>query len=280
MAPKPRSHQDENGKWHHNFRQSWLGQHQKCQEQARLELVGELARMGTDAAVFGTCVHAVIERKLNDNTTNVISAWNDEWARAIEGELTNPDGTPNPITHWIQLDPGTAQRWGQDIVQRWLVEVYPRLRPLAVEQSFDVVLSDTPEREIRLKGTIDLVDERLGVVDWKTASEEYKRWKFQRYAIQPTVYTKAAHELGLVTPTDGVFDFTYMVFPKGKPQHQEMTVTRTEQHWLWLTEMCDAICDQIENGVAEAWPRGDTDWWCSPKWCPAWSSCKGLLLAE
>ncbi len=279
MADKPRSYMDDNGKWHHSFRQSWLNQHAKCQEQARRELVGTLPKMGTDAAVFGTCCHKVFELKMLDPSVNVISAWNDQWSQAIGGELTNPDGTPDEITHWIQLDPQTAQQWGQDIVTRWEREVFPRLDPIAIEQSFDVVLLAAPDREIRIKGTVDLIDRNLGLVDWKTANAPYEKWKYQRYAIQPTVYTYAAATDGFV-PFGGDIPFTYMVFPKGKDSHQELTVTRSESHWEWLRAQCVAIADQIEGGVGAAWPRGDTDWWCSPKWCPAWDQCKGSFLNE
>ena len=57
-----------------------------------------------------------------------------------------------------------------------------------------------------------------------------------------------------------------------------VTVYRHAGDWSWLVERCLGIAALLEAAVP-TWPKNDNHALCSPKWCPAWSTCKGAHYA-
>jgi len=272
-------------KHEHRFRQSWLGTLEKCPEMARHEHAGTMPRIESDATAVGTAFHEAVEAAL--------SSWQTQGAPlreldAIEiGQLAF-DGLLDQI-RWQKYNENSARKYIATAVSAWYRETLPQLGgPVAMEHSFDEVFHEDDERVIRLTGTIDYLDSKVGLVDWKTGSRKYELWEKQRWAIQPTVYTWAWHGAGsnplvgeqreaLIEPTDR-FTFTYFVhFRDGGVQRLE--VMRTQADWSWLREKCIAVAQQIEAGL-DSWPRNDAGWWCSARWCPIFAAgeCKGAHL--
>ena len=60
-----------------------------------------------------------------------------------------------------------------------------------LEYEFDVPFLDRPGKlyqKVRLGGKPDVIDQvNHRIVDWKSASQPYKRWEKQRWDPQPTV---------------------------------------------------------------------------------------------
>lgn len=258
----------EDGRPVYEISQSWLGSFFNCPEQARLEMEKELPRSESDATAIGTAVHAGIESVL-------LGATLDEGAQSALATfmgLTQLDGF-----RWVQIKTqDTAERTVLRCFWAWANEIYPQLPTIqGVEQPFNVVLWDGPDRQIRLAGTIDCVtsneDGSIEIFDWKTANRPYEEWEAKRFKIQPTVYTYAlAQEHG----EDVEYDFTYAVMLKSKQDVQLITVQRDARHWDWLREQVAGITHMIDADLP-VWPLRDQHALCSPVWCPAWENCKG-----
>lgn len=273
----------------HTFRQSTLGDLDICAERGRLTLTGNMPHDNKDASSVGTAVHSGIEYGLHEIK--------DGRACPQVGELVSV-----AHRHWEELQEapnfqrvkykraGSAEEFIRNAVTVWHTHVMPHMRPIAIEHSFnDVLLYEDDERTIYLSGTIDLVDERWGCVDWKTSGDERRyaegfggqAWEKKRWAIQPTVYTYAAAHLGLI-PEARMHPFTYFVFVRQAQNQASLQELRVERHagdWEWLKQKTLGLALLWEADLPE-WPKNDNHALCSETWCPAWSQCKGSNYAQ
>jgi hypothetical protein len=251
----------------YEFRQSDLNTYNMCPEQYRLDKAGELPRMETEATAVGTAVHAGIEAVLRREVT--LDEGHD---RAVEAfaELVPT------IQKWNKADEQTCFHHVMNCYSAWADQVYPMLgEPMFIEESFKVLLSETPKRRIWLKGTVDFVDSDGDIWDWKNMGSEIPGWEAERFKIQPTAYTLAAHKAwGIESPK-----FYYAVMLKrAKPAPvQVLEVRRNERHWEWLRQQAEVLAMTIEANMPR-WQLRDQGWHCSPKWCGAWDRCKGAVL--
>lgn len=273
------SERGEDGRWVHDFRQSWLAQFEKCAEYARRDYAGEFEFIDSSDTAPGTAVHAVIEACLE-----AVISYGDPYSLDVCIELFHDELDElleNPQFMWtkVKTDKPLRKR-GEIMLANWHRQVLPTLQPKATEVTFGpLVLHEDDQRVIRSKGTIDYLDAKRGLVDWKTGTRPYERWEKQRWAIQPTMYTWAGHQEGLIVPNDdGEYTFTYYVLlPDGEVQ--VLPITRTPADWLWMQRKCVSAAKLIELEL-DQWPMNDGGWWCSPKWCGAWETCKGAAYAE
>lgn len=252
--------------------QSWINTFMNCPEQARLEMLGELPRKESDATAIGTAMHTAIESVLKDGTTV------DDAETAGHQALTELMELPE--FQFVQVKtPETMFTTFNRVFHTWGNEILPQLpQTQFVEHPFDVVLCETPTATIRLAGSIDFVDELNEIWDWKTANRAYDQWQVDRYKIQPTAYT-----YGLFMSTEHELPepmaFNYAVMLKSKQDCHVYCTTRHSGHWTWLMSQCKVIVDMIESGLQQ-WPLNDQHALCSPTWCTAWDSCKGLMLSS
>lgn len=251
-------------KYVHRFRQSWLNDVIKCPELARAKKVGELDHLPeklTDSMICGTAAHAGIEdiirgRSLGDAQQTTQGALYD----ALEGDGWSE--TYSSSTEQVFAD---AERF----VNNWFENIYPNIghHYLEAEVSFEKLFHEDDERIIILTGTADCVDHTDQTIwDWKTTSRKYARWENQRWAIQPTVYTWAFD----------IPNFNYGVLLRNG-DHQIVNVTRSPANHAWLARQAVTIAKMLELELP-TWPLNDAGWWCSPKWCQKWDTCKGQLV--
>lgn len=259
--------------------QTWLNTFKKCPEQARLKMLGLLEDGPSDATAIGHGLHGGIESVLLGDGRDPFEVAHDLFLQ----EVGNPD------FRWVQVKTeATAFRYIDSCLASWLEHVYPQLPDVAsVEQSFKLTLDERcrPRHTLDvdrlvITGTWDLLDAEGELHDWKTANQPYDDWKTRRYYVQPTFYCYAARELGGASGDTQMFN--YWVMPKSstprRPQH--IPVQRSEQHYTWLKKQLWSIVDlwyDTDEGQ-RPWPMMDTDWWCSPKWCPAYESCRGIAF--
>lgn len=260
----------------HTFRQSQLNTLLTCLEQGRLDMIDHVEQE-TDATAIGTAVHSGAEFILNgsmdiEEATRVAIAKFDELSAL-------------PHFQWLQVKRrDTVVRYIQLAMKGWWEQVYPRLgNPMMVEETFRLPLAARSNGdELWLTGTIDFVDE-VEIYDWKTAGDEKKYkdgyggdgWKLKRFAVQPTVYTWAVHEL-----TGKNLPFTFVAVTKGTDKFQYVTCERGPADWAWLTEQLWGLVDFMgKQGLEEPWPKNDQHALCSEKWCPRWATCKGQHYA-
>lgn len=248
------------------FSQSWLNTYFNCPEQARLEMVGEMPRIESDATAIGTAVHSGIECVLGGATK----------LRGYDACIeTFNDLAATPEFQWVQIkSQETAWNTIGRLWDAWCEDIHPQLPYVDhIEHKFEIPLGD----RIWMRGAIDAIDEYGHVWDWKTAGRPYEAWEKERFAIQPTVYTAAVAQMGEYEPRDA-WEFSYAVMLKGgKASTQVVTVRRTQAHWDWLAAQCASIVQLIEADLT-VWPLRDQHALCSPKWCKAWDKCKGKFL--
>lgn len=265
----------DDGRWLHTFRQSELEQYGHCAERGRLTTTGQMPRTESDAASIGTACHEGIEYAIHEH--QAYDTWPSlddlvQIATMKFGELAELANF-----EWKKYTPAAATTFIARAMTAFHAEVMPQMQPVVTEHDFGpLTLVSDHERVIQVKGTIDYVD-RTGLWDWKTTSSPYKPWEKQRWAVQPTVYTFAAVQDGLIPPEFPV-SFRYVVFlQNGTVQLVDMT--RHAGDWEWLGRKCVSIARLLEAELPQ-FPLVDTHVLCSAKWCGAYPDCKGATRDE
>lgn len=268
------------GRWHHRFRQSFLGSFTNCPEAARRAAAGLFERRETDATAVGTAVHAAIEQTVELGIEHV-------WLGADDVvELFHHHWGEIQVTQdiqWVKRKIKGATNFGVKCIETWAEHIQPTLEPLATEVSFrDLVIHEDDQRLVTISGTMDYVD-RHYLGDWKTKSREFTKWEEERWAIQPTVYWWAIRhdpELAWIADQvpDGAWKFIAMV-DDNDPKPQIIDVDRPPEWDHWLHRKVMSLVPLMEAGL-DVWPMNDTQALCSPKWCESWDPCKGAHIVS
>jgi len=253
------------------FSQSWVNTFFNCPQQAFLEMRGMLPRIESDATAIGTALHTGVEHVLRGHSL-------DDGETVAMHKLSELMALPKFEFKQLKTFDGIVAAF-ERVYWEWANEVFPSLPgPMAVEFPFDCAVDSLFDRTIRIRGAIDYVDETGGISDWKTTGSwrNWQQWEVDRFKIQPTFYS-----YGLMLSTDANqfaderVEFTYVVMNKSRQEHSLFTTTRGPDDWDWLRRQLRSIAKLIVAGLDE-WPTRDQSALCSPKWCTAWSACKGL----
>lgn len=246
----------------YTFRQSWLKTATTCPERARREWLGLMPERETDAAAVGTAVHAGIESFLRGEVEEFDDALQVALERFEEIEA-------HPTFTWAKYSHRVAENLINVFLNHWWGIRY-QFDPAEIEYTFNEKFYEDEERIIRVSGTIDLVDHHLGLVDWKTSGRgPYEKWEYERWAIQPTVYSWAYAQTHDV---EDQIPFSYAVMHKSGVQ--QFTVWRSPKDWGWLERVLVNHAIMLEAELPQ-WTLNDAHALCSAKWCPAWADCKG-----
>ena len=250
------------------LRQSWLGQLAMCPERARQDLMGISESTESSNTAIGTAVHYGIEQCLLDqmqtgdplplHDTQEMAMG--EWMRK-EPEIVRWNHKPQEATEIILAN-----------TEAWWNEVRPGLHPTAVEYEFDLPIAPKTDThpEIWLKGTIDCVQEPgLPTIDWKNPGRKPSdEWQKKRWSVQAAAYTWAMGDGS--TPQE--FEFVHLV--KGVVHRTLIEVGPVE--WASLVALARSAGTLISANLP-VWPLNMTGWHCSPKWCGAWKTCRGMI---
>ena len=261
-----------------------------CPEQLRVTAFHG-GRVETDAATVGTGVHATIEaEKIHGlfHSLNDMQDWGVAW---FVNELATYEYESIPYSRSsFDTDNVAVKNLLTHLAHYWVSrERSEYLHPDSIaEWQFDIpfmeIKHDLEWWEIRLAGTADWVHPDRPMKDWKTASQEYKRWEKQRWAVQPTVYLRAAQHMGIPIKTapSGDYEFEFKVFrlkTKNDEYPETVKVYRGHRHFQWLERQVEDMARYVLNNQSdEHWIRNDQHVLCSPKWCPNWGNCKGLFI--
>ena len=264
-------------------RQSWIGDAVMCAERGRFGIIDEAGSLANELTILGTGVHAGIAADL-------------EAAQFGEAPLSIPSMVivaQAAIEVEMAMEfkwSGTCNRAQMDAYVPELLEMYHHtLRPLvadkvvAVEWGFDFILdtyqlADGRTVTVHGKGTADLLtsDPHTPLWDWKTSGQPYKPFEKQQQAHQPTMYAAAAAAAGLAAFP---MNFNYGVMVRDK-KAQVVSVRRTEAHVDWLRSVIRPFVSMaLLVGTDQSWPRTDTGYLCSEKWCSWYSDCKGSKIS-
>lgn len=236
-----------------------------------------LPYQSTDAAEIGTAMHEAIEYTLECVKDGQASSL------AVALQLAQDqfsDAIVQPHFSWVKTTEANARRQIDLCVTAWYDEVQPLITEIVATElvADQLTLWEDDRRVIAINGSIDLVGsvERGPVqcVDWKTSGQKYQQWEKQRWAMQPTVYTWAGVQLG-VLDEDDEYPFTFFVMMKtGAERVQRVDVSRHHGDWEWMKQKARRYAQMLE--LDQMLPTNDTHALCSPTWCKAFSICKGL----
>lgn len=255
------------GKYEHRFRQSDLNTFMHCPEQLRDRWMRSEREPSTDSQVLGSACHAGIEFELSNGGPVPLGggmSWDGH--DVIEQYLNEAQQEGWTYTKFSIQQVYDRAHYA---FQLWCDQIAPLIDPIEVEHTFTRLAWEDTERRIYWTGTYDCLDKQGVVWDWKTATRDYDAWEYQRWAIQPTVYTHAT----------GSDLFSYGVMNHDKGNVQVIPIWRSDAHHAWLCAQSVGLARLIEAGL-ERWPMNDQGWWCSEQWCPNWQACKGAYMPD
>lgn len=276
----PRQYQSEtaykgrqaDGRHLHVFSQSGIKAVETCPERGRRALLKLHPRTYTDSTAMGEAVHLAIELAVQSRIDQQ-GDMHFEDLRAIAGAHFD-EVMALPGSRWVKIKTAdTIYKYIHNCLSAFYVNVLFTLSPQAVELHFPpTTIHEDEHRVIQLEGTADYLDAVTGLADWKTASRRWEALEHVRWDVQPTVYSWLLWMGGNVEFTGGV-PWTWHVF-QTNGEYERIETTRGPADWAWLKERCVGLAIQMEADLPE-WFKNDTSFLCSPKWCDAYSSCKG-----
>jgi hypothetical protein len=250
-------------------RQSWLGDIGICPERARLGVVRPDFRTGSDATIIGTAIHTGIEAVLQGKTTEFA-----DMLEVVANDYESLETSNYKKTNIIQEE---IPQYLESMSLAFYNEILPVVSLGGkTEMPFKVPLNiDVDGYAVWMEGTMDYVDSENNIWDWKTAKRAYNIKSKQKSAIQPTVYTYAAHMLSEEISEPPTFNYGIMI-RQLTPKSQIVPVIRTAEHWNWLKhQVRGAVSMALRTGVNNQWVTNDESALCSESWCSFWSICKG-----
>ena len=141
-------------------------------------------------------------------------------------------------------------------------EVAPSIKPKEVEREFTLDIG----LPIPLAGKID-IEETNTVHDLKTAKKSWSNGQINK-EIQPLFYSLVHEKETGVRP-----EFIYSILVALKtPKLQVQSITPTDKMYEALYNKLNVFCAMLQAGTFL--PANPASWWCDPKWCGYYYSCK------
>jgi len=251
------------------LRQSWLGDLAMCPERARQVREGVAISTDSSNTVLGSAVHYGIEQCLIDKMDTGVPM---SKADTLDAAMQYWQSHIKDIVRWNHKE-GEPEKIIEANSNVWWDEVMPDIHPVAVEYEFCLPLVPQHTPEIWLKGTIDCIQEApLPILDWKNPGRKPSaEWEKKRWSVQAAAYTWAVQAMepqGFGQAQN--FEFVYLV--KGVVHRTYLELGPAD--WAGLVALAHSAGTQIAANLPE-WPLHMSGWHCSPKWCPAWNSCRG-----
>jgi len=248
--------------------QSTIGMGLRCGEQLRRRYVeGQIHPPGV-AAIRGTSLHFANETNMKQKVktredlpvSDLQDAARDMYVEKVMNEGVHLPKEELPSKNDI-LNKGLNET--VELTALYREEVAPDIQPVEVERSFQIHIDGC---EMPIGGRMDL--ERSGKVDdLKTAGRKWSAGQIEK-EIQPVMYS-LAHEM--ITGNRPEFIYHILVATK-KPYRQIQRITVNDGHYQALRYKIQIIEKMLKHGVFP--PANPASWWCSPKWCGYWYSCK------
>lgn len=254
--------------------QTQIQQMMKCPEQHRRRFIENEVIPPGGALIRGTAVHVAAEHNFKQK---IESRKDLPASQLVEVAVATVDGRIRE--EGITLDPDErtmGQQAVRDKIQADAIvatklyagQIAPRHQPVMVEEKITFKLEGIEAVEIH--GTIDTLNEEHRIVDLKTAKKKPNPSDYEE-GPQATMYDLLTL-LKTGRPTNGV-QFEAMVIKKD-PEVVTVLVRKRKEDYAALLEQIREMAKAIRAGVAIGSYGGSGAWWCSPKWCGYWSTCK------
>lgn len=241
-----------------------------CSHAWKLKYIDKEPQSVTPPLVFGSALHNTIEGYIANRhgdveiDTSLVDMWNGNWNAAVEREPNCEWGADTPEQHFnegIRL-----------LSNPELVHMVNRLTPLRDDSGLFMereVFLRVPGVPVPIKGYIDIVTNDGVPGDFKTSAQQWSVDK-ARAELQPLVYLAALNQMGRNVPG---LRFRHFVMTKTKqPKVQVLETQHTYDSIFWLYGLIQQVWRAIES---ESFVVNPHAWLCGPKWCSAWSKCRG-----
>lgn len=173
-------------------------------------------------------------------------------------------------TLWFQdEDPGKVKDSGVAITQHYQTEAAPAIQPVMVEKEFEAPMTyrvNGEQKEVKLKGILDLQDEDQVIVESKTTSRKPYSVQYS-HIIQSTFYVAGAMQ------EYGSARVDYVVNTK-TPKIVRYPIIVDSRKVVFLTNLVASVVESIEH---ELWIPNRDHFLCSQRWCGYWDLCHERL---
>jgi hypothetical protein len=214
---------------------------------------------------------ALIEQQ-RSKTPTAVDLYED--ATAMSVDLARRAGatlTEEEMSRGVNQTFGNLKDEAVRYARGYATEVGPAIVPIAVERQV-TVRGLMPG--IALKGTVDLIDQPEGqeevIRDTKT-TERTPPDSAADLSAQLTMYAmlrQAEH----TTPQATKVSLDYLIRRKNGVESKRLESTRGEAHFAMLRRRIQAASAGLKAGTFLP-SNPESDWWCSPKFCPYWQTC-------
>jgi putative RecB family exonuclease len=213
-----------------------------CPLKYRFQYVDKIPRpWRASALAFGSSIHAAVEwfhrERLDGRTpdlTEILKVFDADWyAQNLE-----------PLVFSERESKDSLAEKGRAMLQLY-TESVNGAKPVAVEQSFEVVLADPETGElldVRLRGVVDLVEEGETLVDLKTAARTLEQGGLERH-LQLSTYALAFFLLHGTIPKLRLD----MLLKTTKPRLERHDTTRTVEDLSWTARLIQQVAMAIQT---------------------------------
>lgn len=251
---------------------SQLDTYCRCPEQWRRRYVeGEIIPPGV-ALLVGGGYHGGIEAnhrqklesRLDMPAKQIVDAAVNSFDRRIKGDgvLLSEDEQ----SRGQEVVVGEARDQTAELAAFYAKHQAPDYQPALVEEKVRIEL---PMCSHDLLGIVDLADEQGRIVDFKTAGKR-KSQADADGSVQLTVYA-VAYKARVGTEATGLRLDTAVKLKRG-PERQVLSTERSAADFAALRHRLTAVTAAIAAGIFP--PATPGAWWCGPKWCGYWSTCR------
>jgi len=239
-----------------------------CGEAWRRKYIEREPQSTTPALLFGSALHNTIEQHIayraEGKEEPILTMWRTFWNGAVEREIECEWGADTPEQHYNE---GIRLLSNPDLQQ-----MVNRLTPLRddsglfMERKIELRVPGVP---VPIIGYIDIVTNDGIPGDFKTSAQQWSNEK-ARAELQPLTYLAALNQMGRNVPG---LRFRHYVMTKTKvPKVQVIETQHTWDSIFWFYGLVQQVWRAIES---ESFVVNPHAWFCGPRFCNAWSKCRG-----
>lgn len=244
-----------------------------CSEAWRRRYIAKEPQPSTPALVFGSALHNTVERHIAirqekpNPSLNLTDIWPEQWNAAVERDGEIEWGADTPEQHYNE---GIRLLNNPDLQQ-----LVNRLTPLRddsglwIERKIELRVPGVP---IPIIGYIDIVTNDGVPGDFKTSAQQWSQEKAKE-ELQPLFYLAALNQIGRTVP--GLRFRHYVITKTKQPKVQVIESQHTWDSIFWLYGLVQQVWRAIQSENFVVNPHA---WLCNPKYCAAWSRCRGKGL--
>lgn len=252
---------------------SQLSTFTRCGEQYRRAYIDKERIPPGVAAIRGRAVHAAAKvnfrQKVESTVDLPLADLVDATATAFDQDAEKGYTlTPDERSAGAQIILGKAKDRAVAMTGVLAQQLAPTLQPTMVEKEVRLTVPRGDDATVDLLGIVDLVDTAQAIRDLKTSGKRYAA-DAAHDSTQLTWYALSYHALLGSWPSELRLD---VIVDTKVPTLQRLVTARDADDGRALAARISAMIRAVEAEVFIPAPVGS--WWCSPKWCGYWNTCR------